>query len=235
MQLFYAPDITLPLYTLQEEESSHCLRVLRLGKGDDIRLTDGAGNLYAATIENPDPKRCTVRITATTSEFGKRGYGLTVGIAPTKNTERYEWFLEKATEIGIDRIIPLECRHSERRTLKRERGEKIVTSAVKQSLTAYHPRLDELTAVEKVIGMPFDGVKLIAHCRESAAKEFLGKAVRKGDNVLLLIGPEGDFSSEEIAAAKDAGFREIGLGESRLRTETAALSAVAFISFINNM
>lgn len=235
MQLFYAPDITLPIYTLPEEESSHCLRVLRLGKGDEIRLTDGAGNLYTATIENPDPKRCTVRITCAASEFGKRGYGLTVGIAPTKNTERYEWFLEKATEIGIDRIIPLECRHSERRTLKRERGERIVTSAVKQSLKAYHPRLDELTTVEKVIGMPFDGVKLIAHCRESDAKEFLGRAVHKGDDVLLLIGPEGDFSPEEIAAAKVAGFREVSLGESRLRTETAALSAVAFLSFINNL
>lgn len=235
MQLFYAPDITLPLYTLPSEESTHCLKALRLGRGDEVHLTDGAGNLYTALIEEPHPQRCTVRITGKNAEFGKRGYNLTVAVAPTKNTERYEWFLEKATETGIDRIIPIECRHSERRILKRERGQKIVTSAMKQSLKAYLPTLDELTPLEDILGMGFDGVKLIAHCRGDFPREFIGHAVGKGDDVLILIGPEGDFSQEEIEAAKRAGFKEISLGSSRLRTETAALAAVTIVSFINNM
>ena len=134
MQLFYTPDISLPEYTLPEEESAHCMKVLRLGTGDELHLTDGCGNLYRATVLQPDPKHCRVRITETLPEYGKRSYGVTVAVAPTKNTDRYEWFLEKATETGIDRIIPIECRRSERRTLKRERGERVVTSAVKQSL-----------------------------------------------------------------------------------------------------
>lgn len=235
MQLFYAPDITFPLYTLSGEESVHCLKALRLGRGDELHLTDGRGNLYTAVIEEPDLRGCTVRITHTHTEYGKRGYGLTVAVAPTKNTERYEWFLEKATETGIDRIIPIECRHSERRILKRERGERIVASAMKQSLKAYCPRLDDLTPVESVLGMPFDGTKLIAHCREDGMREFIGHIVGKGENVLILIGPEGDFSQEEVETARAAGFREISLGESRLRTETAALAAATIISFINNM
>ncbi len=158
-----------------------------------------------------------------------------MSVAPTKNTDRYEWFLEKATETGIDRIIPIECRRSERRTLKRERGERVVTSAVKQSLKAYRPQLDELTPVEEVIGIPFDGVKLIAHCRPDTQRRFIGDALPRGGNVLVLIGPEGDFSDEEITAARAAGFTEVSLGESRLRTETAALAVVTAAALINGM
>ena len=203
MQLFYTPDISLP-----EEESAHCMKVLRLRTGDELHLTDGCGNLYRATVLQPDPKHCRVRITETLPEYGKRSYGVTVAVAPTKNTDRYEWFLEKATETGIDRIIPIECRRSERRTLKRERGERVVTSAVKQSLKAYRPQLDELTPVEEVIGIPFDGVKLIAHCRPDTQRRFIGDALPRGGNVLVLIGPEGDFSDEEITAARAAGRRD---------------------------
>ena len=235
MQLFYTPDISLPEYTLPEEESAHCMKVLRLGAGDELHLTDGCGNLYRATVLQPDTKHCRVRITETFPEYGKRSYGVTVAVAPTKNTDRYEWFLEKATETGIDRIIPVECRRSERRTLKRERGERVVTSAVKQSLKAYRPQLDELTPVEEVIGMPFDGVKLIAHCRPDTQRRFIGDALPRGGNVLVLIGPEGDFSDEEITAARAAGFTEVSLGESRLRTETAALAVVTAAALINGM
>lgn len=235
MQLFYAPGISLPEYTLSEEESAHCMKVLRLGTGDELFLTDGRGNLYRAAVTVPDAKRCRVRITDTFPEYGRRSYGLTVAVAPTKNADRYEWFLEKATETGIDRIIPIECRHSERRTLRRDRGERVVTSAVKQSLKAYHPQLDELTSLADVIGMPFDGTKLIAHCRPAPERKFIGEAVRKGGNTLVLIGPEGDFTEEEIAAAQEAGFIPVSLGESRLRTETAALAAVTVVAFINGM
>lgn len=234
MQLFYAPDITPPQYTLPEEESGHCMKVLRLGRGDEISLTDGRGTLYKAVIEEPHPKRCGVRVTETIREYGKRGYEVTMAVAPTKNTERYEWFLEKATETGVDRVIPVECRHSERRILKRERGERIVTSAVKQSLKAYHPQLDELTPVSEVIGRMFAGKKLIAHCSEGSERRFIGDVVERGDHVLVLIGPEGDFSADEIELARKNGFIEISLGESRLRTETAALAAVTMLSFINN-
>lgn len=235
MQLFYVPDITPPKYTLPEEESGHCLRVLRLGHGDEIHLTDGRGNLYRAVIEEPHPKHCGVRIVDTTTEYGKRPYNLTMAVAPTKNSERWEWFLEKATETGIDRIIPLECRHSERRILKNERSGRIITSAVKQSLKAYHPQLDEMTSFPDIVAMPFSGRKLIAHCRPCDERVFIGNAVAKGEDALILIGPEGDFSEEEISLARSNGFTEISLGESRLRTETAALSVVTILSYINNL
>lgn len=234
MQLFYVPDITPPHYTLPEEESGHCLKVLRLGHGDEIHLTDGRGNLYRAVIEEPHPKHCGIRVVETFAQYGKRSYTLTLAVAPTKNTERWEWFLEKATETGIDRIIPLECRHSERRTLKNERSERIITSAVKQSLKAYHPRLDDMTTFSEVVSMPFEGRKLIAHCRPCARRVFIGEAFAKGDNVLILIGPEGDFSEQEIELARSNGFTEISLGESRLRTETAALAAVTIASYVNS-
>ena len=235
MQLFYTPEITLPEYTLPEEESAHCQKVLRLGAGDELYLTDGRGNLYRAVVQQPDPKRCRVRITETLPRYGERSYGLTVAVAPTKNIDRYEWFLEKATETGIDRIIPIECRHSERRILKRERSERVVTSAVKQSLKAYRPQLDELTPLGEVIAMPFRGTKLIAHCHPGTPRRFIGNVLPRGGDTLVLIGPEGDFSEEEIAAARAAGFTEVSLGESRLRTETAALAVVTAAALVNGM
>lgn len=233
MQLFYAPNITLPFYTLDEEESKHCVRVLRLTAGDTIHITDGAGNMHTAILTDANPKRCIVKVTDTVAEFEKRSYGLTIAAAPTKNIERFEWFLEKATEAGIDRVIPIECDHSERRTIKHDREERVITSAVKQSLKAYHPVLDHLTDVRKVITAPFAGHKLIAHCRAEYDREFIGKCISPGDNTLILIGPEGDFSKQEIELAMANGFTGISLGNSRLRTETAAVSAVMAAAFIN--
>ena len=233
MLLFYTPDITLPQYTLPEEESKHCVRVLRLGEGDTIHLADGRGNLHRARIVSASPKRCEVTVEETVSEYGKRPYALTVGVAPTKNNDRFEWFLEKATEIGIDRVIPLECDRSERRVYKTDRGNKVIESAMKQSLKAYHPQLDELTPFAGLVRMPFDGDKFIAHCEAGADKKLLRDRVVTGNNVLVLIGPEGDFSPEEIRLAKENGFCEISLGASRLRTETAALAACHTVALIN--
>ena len=234
MQLFYAPDITPPLYTLPEEESGHCVRVLRLGVGDRLHLTDGKGTLYLAVVEEPHPKRCTVRVVEEHHEWEKRPYRLTVAVAPTKNIDRIEWFVEKATECGIDRIVPILCDHSERKVIKGERLEKIAVSAMKQSLKAYKPQIDPLTPIRALLAEPFEGVRLIAHCEEDVERVFMGDVIHRGEDVMVLIGPEGDFSKEEIEAARKAGFREITLGQSRLRTETAALAATMFTAFVNN-
>lgn len=234
MQLFYSPDITPPLYTLSEEESGHCVRVLRLKEGDSLHITDGKGTLYRAEVEDAHPKHCTIRIVEEHREWEKRPYSLTVAVAPTKNIDRIEWFVEKATECGIDRIVPILCDHSERKVIKGERLEKIAISAMKQSLKAYLPTIEPLTPIRELLAEPFDGVRLIAHCEEDMERIFMGNLIDKGDNVMVLIGPEGDFSKEEIVAARKAGFREVTLGKERLRTETAALAAAMFTAFVNN-
>jgi 16S rRNA (uracil1498-N3)-methyltransferase len=234
MQLFYAPEITTPLYTLPEEESGHCVRVLRLREGDELHITDGRGTLYRAEVEEAHHKHCTIRIVEEHHEWEKRPYRLTVAVAPTKNIDRIEWFVEKATESGIDRIVPILCDHSERKVIKEERLEKIAVSAMKQSLKAYKPEIAPLTPIRALLAEPFEGVKLIAHCEEDVERVFMGDVIHKGEDVMVLIGPEGDFSREEIEAARKAGFREISLGQSRLRTETAALAATMFTAFIND-
>lgn len=234
MQLFYTPDITLPLYTLSEQESKHCVRVLRKTEGDTLHLTDGRGNMYTARVVDANPKHCSIEVFETIEQCEKLNYNLTMAVAPTKNIERFEWFLEKATEIGIDGFIAMNCRHSERRVIKYDRELKVITSAVKQSLKSYHPSLSDMISFKEVIKMPFDGIKLIAHCGETIeSRQFISELVNKGDKVLILIGPEGDFSPEEVVMAVKAGFKEISLGKSRLRTETAALVAVSNIAFIN--
>jgi 16S rRNA (uracil1498-N3)-methyltransferase len=235
MQLFYAPEITTPLYTLPEEESGHCVRVLRLREGDELHITDGRGTLYRAEVEEAHPKHCTIRIVEEHHEWEKRPYRLTVAVAPTKNIDRIEWFVEKATESGIDRIVPILCDHSERKVIKEERLEKIAVSAMKQSLKAYKPQIAPLTTIRALLAEPFEGVKLIAHCEEDMERVFMGDVVTKGEDVMILIGPEGDFSKEEIEAARKAGFREVTLGQSRLRTETAALAATMYTAYINNL
>ncbi len=236
MQLFFAPDFAPPRYTLSEEESKHAVRVLRLEAGESLHLTDGRGNLYTCQIVEANPKRCTVEAVECITEFEKRPYHLTMAVAPTKNNDRYEWFLEKATEVGIDRIIPVESAHSERRAFKRERGEKVITSALKQSLKAYHPILEELTPFREVVTMPFEGRRLIAHCeppQSPQGKQYLPQIIKKGENVLILIGPEGDFSPEEITFALQNGFEELTLGNQRLRTETAAVVATTMTAVVN--
>lgn len=234
MQLFYAPDITAPEYVLSEEESKHCIRVLRLAVGDRLHITDGKGDMHLCEIVDASPKRCRVRIVDTQHEFERMPYRLVMAVAPTKNIERFEWFLEKATEVGVCEIIPLECARSERRTIKHEREEKVITAAVKQSLKAYHPLLHEMTAFRKAAEMPFDGRKFIAHCDASAGeRRYLPSLLAEGENALVFIGPEGDFSPEEIAFALAHGFEPITLGHQRLRTETAGVVATVMVAAIN--
>ena len=236
MQLFYAPEIILPEYTLSEEESRHAVKVLRLGVGDTLHITDGRGNLHHCRIISDSAKHCTVTVESTETEFERLPYHLTMAVAPTKNIDRFEWFLEKATEIGVAEFVPLECDHSERRVIKPEREEKIITSAVKQSLKAYHPTLAPLTRFAEFVRTPREGRKFIAHCAEALReKHYLASTIKAGEQVTVLIGPEGDFSTEEIALAVEQGWEEITLGTQRLRTETAAVVAVGMVSVINNM
>lgn len=236
MQLFYAPDITPPLHTLSEEESKHCVRVLRLGRGDTLHITDGRGNLFCCEITDDNPKRCAVRVTETRAGWEALPYSLTMAVAPTKNADRFEWFLEKATEVGVGTIIPLETEHCERRVFKPERGERVITAAMKQSLKAYRPVLHPLTPFREAVLAPFEGRRLIAHCGVAHApsgKRYLPEAIRPGESVLVCIGPEGDFSPAEVDFALEHGFEEITLGQQRLRTETAALVAVVMTSVVN--
>lgn len=236
MHLFYTPDITSGTYTLNEEESKHAVRVLRLKTGDTIQLIDGAGGFYTAEIIDDHQKHCTVKITDSKKEFEKRDFRLHIAIAPTKNIDRTEWFVEKATETGIDEISLLDCSNSERTIVKTERLQKVAISAIKQSLKAYLPMISEMTDFKKFItgATGFSGQKFIAHCHSREMLPHLKTKYTPGQDAMILIGPEGDFTAEEVKLAKENGFLEISLGTSRLRTETAALYACTAINILNN-
>ena len=223
MHVFYTPDIQTST-ELPEEEAQHCVRVLRLTAGDEISLTDGKGNFYRAEISVATHKRCLVNIKETIYQEPLWDGHLHIAMAPTKNMDRNEWFAEKATEIGFDELTFLNCRFSERKVIKTERIEKILVSAIKQSLKARLPRLNEMTDFCTFIEKDFKGKKFIAHCYEGE-KPLLKDVLTKGEDALVLIGPEGDFSEEEVKKAIEKGFVPISLGKSRLRTETAALVA----------
>jgi 16S rRNA (uracil1498-N3)-methyltransferase len=233
MHLFYTPDIGNSLhYFLNEEESKHCVRVLRLQTNDEVKLIDGRGGLYDAQIIDAHPKRVALKVNNVQQQYNKRNHYLHIAVAPTKNIERLEFFLEKATEVGIDEITLINCQRSERKEAKVDRLNKIITSAVKQSIKAYHPVLNEVLALNKLISSSFEGQKFIAHCEEGDKLE-LKKVLEPGGSSLILIGPEGDFTPLEIDAALHNGFKPITLGTSRLRTETAALEACFEVNFLN--
>jgi 16S rRNA (uracil1498-N3)-methyltransferase len=234
MHLFYTPDITTEIYSLSEEESRHCQKVLRLREDDVIHLTDGTGTLFEARIADIRSRRVTAEVTGKQEEYGKRPYYLHLAVAPTKNIDRFEWFLEKATEIGVDEITPLLCDHSERKKVRHDRLYKVITSAVKQSLKAYHPALNEMVSFNKFLLEKHHGQLLIAHLVGHDPVR-LYQSYQKGNDVTILIGPEGDFSPQEIESALNCGFNCVSLGESRLRTETAAVVACHSISFINSL
>lgn len=235
MHRFYAPDIET-VNLLPEEEAQHCVRVLRLKEGDQVEIVDGKGHLFLCEIVSANHKNCAVSIVEKTDVAPHWGCRLTVVIAPTKNIDRFEWMLEKSVEMGVDRIIPVLCRYSERKQLKTERLNKILVSAMKQSLKATLPQLDELTPVMDVINsVGKDGQRFIAYCDKEIPRRDLVKEYRKGSDVVIMIGPEGDFSKEEIRAALDAGFVPVTLGKSRLRTETAGVFAVAAVHTINQL
>lgn len=231
MHVFYTPDIAVD-GELPEEEAGHCLRVLRLGVGDEVMLTDGKGFFYKAVITAATGKRCQVKVVETIGQAPLWNGRLHLAMAPTKNMDRIEWFAEKATEIGFDELSFVNCRFSERKVIKTERIEKIVVSAVKQSLKARKPLVNELTDFGKFIQQKFEGQKFIAHCYEGD-KPLLKDVLIPGKDAVVLIGPEGDFSPEEVQKAEAAGFQAISLGKSRLRTETAALVAVHIMNLFN--
>jgi 16S rRNA (uracil1498-N3)-methyltransferase len=233
MQIFYAPDINGNSYTLDENESKHIIRVLRMTKGEQVRLIDGKGNLYEGTISNPDSKKCTVVITEVIKDFEKRNYRLHIAISPLKNPERFEWFIEKSVEIGVDEITPLICKNSEKRGIKTERTNNLIISAMKQSLKSVKTILNEPCLFSEFINTDHDGDQMIAHCNKEPAKSKIGEVYSKGNDAVILIGPEGDFSVEEIKAALKTGFSPIHLGQSRLRTETAGVAACHSIYYIN--
>ncbi len=230
MYLFYTPDIIGEkeeigrTYSLNEEESGHCVRVLRYSIGDEILLTNGQGMTYTARITNPHPKHCEFEVLTAERQKPHHEAYIHIAIAPTKNIERLEWAIEKCTEIGVDEITPLLCRFSERKQLRTDRLQKILLSAAKQSLTPYLPKLNELTPYDNFVKTAKEETKFIAHCYKDDKKE-LKNELQRGKSVLVLIGPEGDFSEQEVQEALQLGFVPVSLGNSRLRTETAAIVA----------
>lgn len=231
--IFYAPNISLE-NSLPTEESAHCIRVLRKKIGDRILITDGKGSFFESEIIDTNSKKCHVQIIEQTKKPCSWSNYLQIAFAPTKNIDRIEWFAEKATEIGINHFSPLLCRHSERKEIKYSRIEKILVSAMKQSQKAVLPVLDEMKTFAEFIKQPFNGRKFIAHCHDTTiSKPLLKNTYNRGENVIILIGPEGDFSEKEVEQAILNGFETISLGESRLRTETAALVACNTIQIIN--
>lgn len=234
MHLFYTPDIDGKFYTLNPEESKHCVKVLRLVEGDAISIIDGKGTFYNCLIVKADAKACGVECVEKKENFDKRNFRLHIAIAPTKNIDRIEWFLEKCTEIGVDEITLLCTAHSERKVVKDERLEKVVISAMKQSLKAYLPRLNPMTDFSKFVKSCGESRKFIAHCNDGEKKR-LDETYVMGEDVVILIGPEGDFSVEEVTLAEKMGFQPISLGKSRLRTETAGIVACHSINFMNKV
>jgi len=233
MHVFYTPDI-LTTHELPDEEAAHCLRVLRLATGEKITLTDGKGHFYEAEIAAHTAKRCEVNVISSTEQPPLWQGHLHIAIAPTKNMDRMEWLAEKITEIGIDEISFLNCRFSERKVVKLERINKILVSAIKQSLKARLPQLNAMSNFLDFIKRPFSGQKFIAHCYEHD-KKLLKEVMKAGEDALVLIGPEGDFSEEEVEIAIKFGFVPISLGPSRLRTETAALVACNLMNLKNQI
>ena len=233
MHLFFAPDITRSP-ELPEEEAAHALRVLRLQTGDEVMLTDGKGMFYRAVISAATAKRCQVSV-CEAIPWGKPWQGhIHIAVAPTKNLDRMEWMAEKMTEIGMDELSFLNCRFSERRVIKTERIDKIVLSAVKQSLKALKPVVNEMEDFAQFIRRDFPCQRFIAHCREEERTELREALALSGSDAVVLIGPEGDFSEEEVQLALAHGFRPVSLGQSRLRTETAALVACHTINLLNS-
>ncbi|NLY25074.1 MAG: 16S rRNA (uracil(1498)-N(3))-methyltransferase [Bacteroidales bacterium] len=231
--LFYCPDILISP-RLPEQESQHCIKVLRMKEGDRLTVTDGRGTFYNCSLIEAHPKHCVVSILHRSVEERKRDYTLHIAFGPTKQMDRNEWFVEKATEIGTDLFTPILSSFSERREIKRERLEKIAVSAMKQSQQAFLPVIEEMVRLKDLISRPFNGRKFIAHCYD-LPREPLAQTYRKGEHALILIGPEGDFSREEVESAIANGFEPVTLGETRLRTETACLAATHTIHVINQI
>jgi len=235
MQLFYTPHISGKQAILQGEEARHCTQVLRKKVGDPIQIVDGKGHWYKGIIESTSKKECFISIQKEIDTYTSRACHLHVAIAPTKNRTRFEWFLEKATEIGIDQISPITCARSERKVIKNKRLNKILVSAMKQSLKATLPQLGELKTFKQWLSELTDTneQRFIAHCIDDE-KQHLKEKYKPGQNVILMIGPEGDFTKEEVTQATQKGFLPVTLGESRLRTETAGIAGTHILNLLNS-
>ena len=229
---FFAPDIaTNPI--LPSSDSQHCVRVLRMRQGDAIEVIDGRGNKYSCRITDANPHKTALEIVNVEKVIPAWNYNVTVAVAPTKNMDRMEWLVEKLTEIGVNRIVPLLCRHSERKEIKTERLERIAVSAMKQSLKAELPVIEPMMPISQFIAEQAHGQRFIAYCDRSIPRRLLAKEIEAGIDFTIMIGPEGDFDQQEIRAALDAGFIPVTLGDNRLRTETAALTACDTVHIIN--
>lgn len=235
MQLFYNSEISTEekKFTFSKDESKHIIKVLRKKEGDTLHITNGNDYLFNVQIIVPNDKKCVVEIKDFQKTLNNRNYYLHVAIAPTKNIDRFEWFLEKATEIGIDEITPLLCKNSERKHLKIDRLNKILQSALKQSLQYKLPKLNGLTDFKNFINNKFIGEGFIAHCENDDKKYYLKNIVKLRSRYTILIGPEGDFSLDEIENSKKNGFTPINLGKTRLRTETAGITCCQNINFLH--
>ena len=235
MQLFYNPDINSSIteFIFNKDESRHIVRVLRKKEGDLLSITNGKGFLFKVQIINANDKKCLVKMISFEEKEKNWNYHLHIAIAPTKLNDRFEWFLEKTTEIGIDEITPIICDNSERKVLKTERMQKVLVSAMKQSLKFKLPKLNEPSKFSDFIQSNSTKSKFIAHCEDPDQKNTLKKLLKPNEDLLVLIGPEGDFSSKEISIALQHKFIPLSLGSSRLRTETAGIVVCNTVSIIN--
>lgn len=233
MHWFFSKEIVPGFFNFDLDESKHITRVLRLGSGDVVFLTDGSGNLFSGKIVDDNHKKCVVEISEEIEKTPRQPHTVHIAVAPTKNLSRLEWFVEKATEIGIQEITPLKCDHSERLHFKSERLQRIAIAAIKQSQQVWLPTINEITPFTDIIRKTPPGEGFIAYIDDNASLPLLKEVYTEGKNATVLIGPEGDFSKLEINAAKAAGFIPISLGKNRLRTETAALAACFTINLMN--
>lgn len=231
MQLFYNPDISGNTIELSEEESKHCTRVLRLKTEDEVWITNGKGTLYKTSIIDDHQKACVLTINETFENYGSRPFKLHIAISPLQHADRLEWFLEKATESGIDEITPILCERSERKNVNTDRLQKVMISAMKQSIKASLPKLNPLTKFNDFIKKDNNIIKAIAYCTDE--RKHIADWYKKDSDCIILIGPEGDFSPKEIESALQNNYTGISLGNSRLRTETAATAACFAINLIN--
>ena len=233
MDLFYAPHITGSVCTLSVEESIHCIKAMRFRKGDTIYLTDGKGYLYEACIIDDTPNKCSLEILSEQKQEASFPYHLHLAVSLTKNTDRYEWFVEKSVEMGIAEITALICDKTERINVKASRIERIVIAAMKQSLSCKQPLFNEKVAFQSLVEKAKEQQKFIAYCSTDKELPLLKQVAKEKTDTLILIGPEGDFTTEEVALAQQHGFIPVSLGKARLRTETAALVACNTMHIIN--
>lgn len=233
MHLFYQTNISGKIICLEENESKHCIRVLRLKLNDEVWVTDGAGTMYRTHISDDNPKACVLTINETIKNYGERHYKLHIVVSPLQNADRLEWFFEKATEAGIDEITPILCEHTEKKYINPERLQKVLIAAMKQSLKAKLPILNKLIKFSDFVKQDHSGLKGIAYCHND--RIHITEWYKPKTDCIILIGPEGDFSDAEIKLAQKMNYTGISLGNSRLRTETAALSACIAVNLLNKI